>query len=132
MTRKQTSKRHIQGIMGAALLIVGSTVLVAYSAALAWRFHVALNSASLNSFGFFGSVGLASLHAVRLVALDHAVLLSVARRILVLCSALIVMLIGIARVLKHGRHHDASAPPKGGGAWLVGRHVLGRSAVPDL
>jgi hypothetical protein len=100
MTRKQTSKRHIQGIMGAALLIVGSTVLVAYSAALAWRFHVALNSASLNSLGFFGSVGLASLHAVRIVALDHAVLLSVARRILVLCSALIVMLIGIARVLK--------------------------------
>jgi hypothetical protein len=83
MTRKQTSKRHIQGIMGAALLIVGSTVLVAYSAALAWRFNVALNSASLNSLGFFGSVGLASLHVVRIVALDHAVLLSVARRILV-------------------------------------------------
>ena len=100
MTRKQTSKRNILGIMGAALLIGGSTVLVAYSAALAWRFHVALNSASLNSLGFFGSVGLASLHAVRIVALDHAVLLSVARRILVLCSALIVMLIGIARVLK--------------------------------
>jgi hypothetical protein len=120
MTRKQTSKRHIQGIMGAALLIVGSTVLVAYSAALAWRFHVALNSASLNSLGFFGSVGLASLHAVRIVALDHAVLLWVARRILVLCSALIVTLIGIALLPKrapgataHGRHHDASAPPKG-------------------
>jgi hypothetical protein len=106
--------------VGTALLAIGSAVLVTYSAALVWQFHSALNSTALDSLGFFGSVGLASLHAMRIVVLDHAVLLSVVHRILVLCSALIVMLIGIALLPKrapgataHGRHHDASAPPKG-------------------
>jgi len=45
---------------------------------------------------------LASLRAVRIVALDHAVLLSMLHRILVLCSALIVTLIGIALLPKRG------------------------------
>jgi hypothetical protein len=103
MTQEQTSKRNIRGIVGAALLIVGSMVLVAYSVAVSWQFHAALNSAASDSLGFFGSVGLASLHAVRIVAFDHAVLLSVARRILVLCSALIVTLIGVALLPKHAK-----------------------------
>ena len=80
------------------MLIVGSAVLVTYSAAIAWQFHAA--SASADSLGPWGSIGLASLRAFRLVMLDHAALLSVAHRILVLCSALIVSLIGIALLLK--------------------------------
>lgn len=95
MTQEPTSRGNIRSTVRAALLLIGSTVLAAYSATLAWQFHGALDSATLDSLGFFGSIGLALLHAVRIVALDHAVLLSVLQRILVLCSALIVTLIGI-------------------------------------
>jgi hypothetical protein len=96
MTHEPTSRGNIRSTVGTALLLMGSTVLVAYSLALAWQFQAALNSTAMDSLGCFGSIGLASLHAVRIVALDHAVLLSVVYRILVLCSALIVTLIGIA------------------------------------
>jgi len=119
MTQKPTSRRNIRNTVGTALLLIGSTVLVAYSAALAWQFQSALDSATLDSLGFFGSIGLASLHAVRVVALDHAVLLSVVYRILVLCSALIVTLIGVALLSKRGTDatlrgkRDVSARPKG-------------------
>lgn len=109
MTRNQTSQRNIRSMMGATFLIVGSTVLVAYSAALAWQFSAALNSTT-NSLGFFGTISFASLHAVSVVALDHAVLLSLARRILVLCSALIVALIGLALLPKRVR--GATAPAR--------------------
>ncbi len=119
MTQEPSSKRNIRGTVGTALLLIGSTVLVAYSAALAWQFQAALNSTDMDSLGCFGRIGLASLHAVRIVALDHAVLLSVVYRILVLCSALIVTLIGIALLSKRGRDatlrgkRDVSARPKG-------------------
>ncbi|MCU1243178.1 MAG: hypothetical protein JWO71_3904 [Candidatus Acidoferrum typicum] len=120
MTRNQTSKRNLSGVMGIALLAIGSAVLVTYSAGLAWQFHAALNSTAVESLGFLGSIGLASLHAFRMVALDHAVLLSVVRRILVLCSALIVTLIGIALLPKRATaaatasgRRSLSAPPKG-------------------
>src|SRR6266852_3326048 len=102
MTQKTTSGRNIRGKVGTALLLIGATVLVAYSVVLTWRFQAALDSTAMDSLGFFGSIGLASLHAVRLVALDHAVLLSVVHRILVLCSALLVTLIGIALLPKRG------------------------------
>ena len=119
MTRNQTSNRNLHGVVGIAMLIIGSAVLVTYSAALAWQFHAALNSAAVDSLGFLGSIGLASLHAFRIVALDHAVLLSVVHRILVLCSALIVTLIGIALLPKRATaatasgRRDGSALPKG-------------------
>jgi hypothetical protein len=102
MTRIQTSKRNLSRTVGASLLIIGSTALVGYSAILAWQFQAALNSTAIDSLGFFGSVGLASLRAIRVVALDHAAVLSVVHRILVLCSALIVMLTGIALLSKRG------------------------------
>jgi hypothetical protein len=119
MTRIQTSKRNFSGTVGATLLIIGSTVLVGYSAILAWQFQAALSSTAVDSLGFFGSVGLASLHAIRVVALDHAAVLSVVHRILVLCSALIVMLAGIALLSKRATGVTApgssglSALPKG-------------------
>ncbi len=119
MTQRPTSRRNIRSTVGTALLAIGSTVLVAYSAVLAWQFQAALNNTVMDSLGFFGSIGLASLHAVRIVALDHAVLLSVLHRILVLCSALIVTLIGIALLPKRGTgvtapgKRELSARPKG-------------------
>jgi hypothetical protein len=101
------------------MLAIGSVVLVTYSAALAWQFYAALNSTAVDSLGFLGGIGLASLHAFRIVALDHAILISVVHRILVLCSALIVTLIGIALLPKRvtpatasGRR-SVSARPKG-------------------
>jgi hypothetical protein len=116
MTRAQTSKRNFSGTVGASLLIIGSTVLVGYSATLAWQFQAALSSTAVDSLGFFGSVGLASLRAIRVVALDHAALLSVAHRILVLCSALIVMLTGIALLSK--RAAGVTAPASRGSSEL--------------
>ena len=119
MTRNKTYKHDISGVVGISLLAVGSAVLVTYSAALAWQFHVALNSAAVDSLGFLGGIGLASLHAFRFVTFDHAVLLSVVHRILVLCSALIITLIGIALLPRRAARASApgtrgvSALPKG-------------------
>jgi len=97
------------------MLIVGSVVLVTYSAAIAWQFHTA--SASADSLGSWVSIGFASLHAFRLVMLDHPALLSVVHRMLVLCSALITTLIGMALLPKRSARATApgavSAPPKG-------------------
>ena len=120
MTRNQNSKRNFSTFVGTAMLTAGSAVLVTYSAALAWQFHSALNSNASDCVGVLGSVAWASLHAMRILVLDHAVLLSVVHRILVLCSALIVMLIGIALLPKRAPEAtaqrgrcDASALPKG-------------------
>jgi hypothetical protein len=119
MTQETTTGRNIRSKVGTALLAIGSTVLVAYSAVLAWQFQAALDGSVMNSVGCFGSIGLASVRAVRIVMLDHAVLLSVLHRILLLCSALIMTLIGIALLPKgvtgatlHDKG-DRSAPPKG-------------------
>ena len=119
MTRETTFTRNIRGTVGTALLIIGSTVLVAYSSVLAWQFRAALDNTAMDSLGFFGSIGLASLRAVRIVVLDHAVLLSVVHRILVLCSALVMTLIGIGLLPRRGKgamlpgKGDAPALPKG-------------------
>jgi hypothetical protein len=117
MTRNQDLNRNSRSFVGTAMLIVGSAVLVTYSAALVWQFYAA--GASADSLGCWGSIGLASLHALRFVMLDHDALLSVVHRILVLCSALIVTLIGMALLPKrttgatsHGRR-GVSAPPRG-------------------
>jgi hypothetical protein len=119
MNRNQTSKRSLSEAVGFTLLAIGTAVLVSYSVALAWQFHVALDSASADSLGFLGSIGLTSLHAFRLVMLDHTALLSMVYRILVLCSALIMTLIGMALLPKRGIRSTAhgrrslSSPPRG-------------------
>ena len=119
MTRIQTSKRNFGGTVGATLLIIGSTVLVGYSAILAWQFQAALSSTAVDSLGFFGSVGLASLHAIRVVALDHAAVLSVVHHILILFFAFLVMLVGIALLPRRAAgvnapgNRNLSAPPRG-------------------
>jgi len=109
MNRKQSSKRTF---IGFALLAIGMALLVSYSAPLAWQFSAA--GASADSLGFLGSIGFASLHAFRLVMLDQAALVSVAYRILLLCSALMVTLIGMALVKR--RSTGATALPRRGGA----------------
>ena len=115
MTRNQDPNRNFRRFVGTTMLIVGAAVLVTYSVALAWQFYAA--STSADSLGFWGSIGLASLHAFRLVTLDHAALLSVVHRMLVLCSALIMTLIGMALLPKRSARATApgavSAPPKG-------------------
>jgi hypothetical protein len=96
MNRNQTSKRNRKGMVGNVILVIGSAVLVTYSAALTWQLHSALTRISPDSLGFFGSAGLASQHAMRIIVFDHAALISVLYRILVLSFALTLMLIGIA------------------------------------
>jgi hypothetical protein len=96
MTQTQNSKRNFRTFVGAALLLVGSAVLLTYSAAIGWQFQAALSSDAIDCLGLFGSIGLASLRAVRAVALDHAAVLSVVHHILILFSAFLVMLVGIA------------------------------------
>jgi amino acid permease len=119
MTRTQNSKRNFRSFAGTAMFIVGAAVLVAYSVAIAWQFHAALDRSAVDSLGLFGSVGLASLHVVRAVALDHAAVLSVVRHILILFSAFLVMLVGIALLARRARGVNApggrsfSAPPRG-------------------
>ena len=88
------SEPNLTNRIGLTLVGMGSTVLVAYSAVLAWQFHAALNASGLDAIGSFASVGLASLRALQVVALDHAVLLSVVHRILVLCSAFVLVVVG--------------------------------------
>jgi hypothetical protein len=107
MTRNQASKPNLSSVVGISLLAIGSAVLVTYSAALAWQFHAALNSAAVDSLGVLGSIGLASLHAFRIVTFDHSVLLSVVHCILVLCSALIITLIGIALLPRRAARETA-------------------------
>jgi hypothetical protein len=85
------------------LLVIGSAVLVLYSAALAWQFQTALNSAGIDALGLFGTFGLASLRAVRIVVLDHTAVMWALQRLLILCSALIMALIGIALLPKRAR-----------------------------
>src|SRR4029077_20720003 len=49
MTQKTTSRRNIRGKVGTALLLIGSTVLVEYSAALAWQCQAGLDSTVADS-----------------------------------------------------------------------------------
>jgi len=102
MARNQISNPTLRGTVGILLLAVGGAVLVTYCAALAWQLHATMNNIASDSLGFLGSVGLASLHAIRVIAFDHSVLLSVIHRMLLSCSALIVILIGIALLKKGG------------------------------
>jgi hypothetical protein len=119
MTRNQNSKHNFRSFVGSAMLIIGSAVLVAYSAAIAWEFHAALSSRGTDSLGLFGSFGLASLHAIRAVALDHAAVLSVVHHILILFFAFLVMLVGIALLPRRAAgvnapgNRNLSAPPRG-------------------
>ena len=101
------------------MVLAGSAVMVAYSAAIAWRLHMLLNSEALDSLGLLGSLGLASLHAVRAMALDHSIVLSLALHVLILFSAFLVMLVGIA-LMPRGTagvivpgEHNLPAPRKG-------------------
>jgi hypothetical protein len=110
MTQETISRHSIRGKVGAALLLIGSTILVGYSAILGWQFQTALDSTAVDSLGCFGSIGVASLRLVRIVALDHAALFWVIHRMLVLCSALIVALIGVALLPKRGT--SATLPSK--------------------
>jgi hypothetical protein len=119
MTLNGTSKRNLRRRLGTVLTAIGSTVLVVYSAGLAWQFHNAVNSAAIDSLGYFGSIGLASLRAVRIATLDHTVLVSVLQRILLLFSALIVTLAGIA-LLHVGAAGDAASAKGAGSALLKG------------
>jgi hypothetical protein len=112
MTQIQNSNRNFRSLVGTAMLIIGSMVLLTYSAVMAWQFHAALDSTAVDSLGFFGTVGFASLRVVRAVTVDHAAVLSVLRHILVLFSAFLVTLAGIALLPRRPSGVNASGRPK--------------------
>ena len=119
MTNFQTSKHNFRTFLGTTMLIVGSAVLLTYSAVMAWQFQAALTSSAIDSVGLLASIGLASLRVVRAITLDHAAVLSVLRHILILFSAFLVTLAGIALVPRRAARVNAtgrrnlSAPPRG-------------------
>jgi hypothetical protein len=108
MTQIKNSNRNFRTLAATAMLIIGSAVQITYSGALAWQFHATLSSTAADCLGLLGNVGLASLRVVHTVTLDHAAVLSVLRHILILFSAFLVMLAGIALLPK--RASNVSAP----------------------
>jgi hypothetical protein len=109
MTQPQHPKRNFSRLAGAAMLIAGSAVLATYSATIAWQLLPVINGGG--SLGLLGNLGLASLHAVRTLAFDHAVALSVVRHVLILFSAFLMLLVGIA--LRPRRALGVTAPATG-------------------
>lgn len=98
MPGKTASTQRIRAISGVALIAFGSMVWLAYAGFFAQQLVGALN----NPLGFSTSLGLASLHTLQALAFDHAALFPVAHRILVLFSAFLVTLIGMAVLPRRG------------------------------
>ena len=109
MTQSHHPKLNFSRLAAAAMLIAGSGILATYSATIAWHLLSVINAGG--SLGLLGNLGLASLHAVRALAFDHAVALSVVRHVLILFSAFLVMLVGIA--LMPRRTVGVTAPATG-------------------
>jgi hypothetical protein len=120
MTQIQNSNRDFRSLVGTAMVAIGSAVLLAYSGVMAWQFQAALTGSAIDSLGLLGSIGFASLRVVRAVTFDHAAVLSVVRHILVLFSAFLVTLAGIALLPRRASGVNASGrpnfptPPSGG------------------
>ena len=115
MPGKQAHHRGVRDISGVVLLALGSTVMVVYASAFAWRLAERWNS----PLGVYAGLGMASLNVFQALAFDHSLFFSIAPRILVLFSAFAMTLIGIALLPKGapgvtvGASHGASALPKG-------------------
>lgn len=101
--------RNLRGLVGVVMFIGGSAVLVAYSAVIAWRLQALSGGDAL---GVLGSLGLTSLHAVRNVALEPALALSVAPHVLILFSAFLATLVGIAFIPRRALGGPAPDAPK--------------------
>jgi hypothetical protein len=115
MPPTSTRNQRIRTISGQAFIAMVSALILGYLGVLAWRMQGTLGS----SLGDCTAVGLASLHAFQALAFDHSLFLSIALRMLVLFSALIVTLTGIALLPKRPtgavapRSRVVSAQPKG-------------------
>ena len=107
MTRNHHSNRNLRSFVGTALIIAGSAVLVTYSAVIAWQFNAALSASAVDSVGFFGTLGLASFHAIRTLIFDPGVLVAGVYRLLILFSAFTLTLAGIALLPKRTRVPDS-------------------------
>lgn len=105
----QTQNSNFRSLVGIAMLAIGSAVLLMYSAAMAWQFRAALTSGAIDSLGLLASIGFASLRVFHAVTLDHAAVLLVLRHILVLFSAFLVMLVGIAVLPRRAAGVNGSA-----------------------
>jgi hypothetical protein len=106
---------NIRTFTGIALLALGSTVMITYAGAFAWRLEGTLSSPT----SLYAGLGMASLSIFQALAFEHSLFFSIAPRMLVLFSALTMTLIGIALLPKRSTGVTApgmrtlSALPKG-------------------
>lgn len=116
MLGKQTQNRSVRDISGVVLLALGSTVMVVYAGAFAWRLAETWSS----PLSVYAGLGMASLNAFQALAFDHSLFFPIAPRMLVLFSAFTMTLIGIALLRRRAAggtvdaSGGASALPEGG------------------
>jgi hypothetical protein len=113
----QTTNRR--KILGTSLLIAGSVVMLGYLGLLGSQITAFLDASPANLLGSYMSLGLTSLRLVPYLAFDHAALFSLTHRMLVLFSAFVVSVAGLALFAKSSRDNHSGdrsaiqAPGKG-------------------
>ena len=113
----QTTNR--KKILGMALVIAGSAIMLGYLGLLGFQITAFLDASPANLLSSHFSLGLTSLRLVPYVAFDHAALFSLTHKMLVLFSAFVVSVAGLALFAKSSRDNDSGdrspiqAPSKG-------------------
>ena len=109
MSAERTSQTiSVRKIAGAGLLLAGAVVMLAYLGLLGFQFKAFLSGSPMDLLGSCPGLGLASLRVVQSVAFDHAALFSVARKILVLCSAFAAIVVGLGMLRNRAGRRTAS------------------------
>jgi|HubBroStandDraft_1064217.scaffolds.fasta_scaffold447451_2 hypothetical protein len=96
MATWQSAGYEHKGYLGRILLALGSVALVADLAFLAESLAQLLNRAQEGLFGLMPTLGLSLLHAAGAIALDQVDYFSLSSRILVLFTAMVAVIGGIA------------------------------------
>jgi hypothetical protein len=97
MSTTRTSQAvNSKRIIGLALLIVGSIVMLAYVGILALQVRAFLNASPSDLLGSGIGLGLASVRLIPSLAFNHGAVFSWLGKMLVLFSALVVIVAGLA------------------------------------
>ena len=115
-TAQATNRRKI---LGTALLIAGSVVMLGYLGLLGFQITAFLDASPANLLSSYVGLGLTSLRLAPHLAFDHAALFSLTHKILVLFSAFVASVAGLAVFAKSSRDNNSGdrsafqAPSKG-------------------
>ena len=97
MSTTRTSQAvNSKRIIGLALMIVGSIVMLAYVGMLALQVRAFLNASPADLLGSGIGLGLASVRLIPSLAFNHGAVFSWLGKMLVLFSALVVIVAGLA------------------------------------